>query len=567
MYEAGRWRHPARENYPQVNNQKTHMDAAESKVLLVDDDPAILRLLSKWLEQAGYVVQCAGDGRQALAAIEAECPDFLVTDWEMPHVDGIELCRRVRQLKLPHYVYILFLTVKSASEEMIEALEIGADDFLSKPAAREELVARMRSGARVIELERRLSQTACTDPLTGLMTRRAFYESLEKEWQRAKRLHLPLSCVMMDLDFFKRINDIHGHLTGDSALSSVAELLKKVCRSSDSVCRYGGEEFCVMLPETNEPNAALWADRAREALAETVISLGGKDVRISGSFGVAQRHDDNRTAGDLIDQADQALLCAKQTGRDRVVRYESLNDPVDVELHGSDRQAGLFHGILARHVMTPMVACLRDDETVGQAAEFFLRTRINSTPVVDAHGMLTGILSEKDLMGALVSLEYWQQPVREFMKPNVISYEEDTPIRIIYEFLCRVSIRRVVIANEGRPTGTISRGTLLRWFKNLVVSKGLVQDHEITTPTGEEIDPHRSKQRLAETARMLAHQASELQRHFREDVEDLVPYVVGGATGMQELVNDLLAYSRFANPSTEIGGLMRSMLMDNVQMD
>ena len=162
------------------------MNPTDSKVLLVDDDAAILRLLSTWLQQAGYAVRCAGDGRQALAAIEAECPDFLVTDWEMPNIDGLELCQRVRRLQLPHYVYILFLTVKSASEDMIEGLEVGADDFLSKPASRGELLARMRAGARVIELERRLSLMARTDPLTGLMTRRTFYEALEREWHRAK---------------------------------------------------------------------------------------------------------------------------------------------------------------------------------------------------------------------------------------------------------------------------------------------------------------------------------------------------------------------------------------------
>jgi two-component system, cell cycle response regulator len=204
----------------------------------------------------------------------------------------------------------------------------------------------------------------------------------------------------------------------------------------------------------------------------------------------------------------------------------------------------LFRGITARHVMTPMVACVRDDETVGQAAEFFLRSRINSTPVVNAEGMLCGMLSEKDLMAALVSIEAWHKPVREVMKPNVICYDEDSPIREIYEFLGRVSIRRVVIARDGRPRGTISRATLLRWFRNLVISKGLVVDQEAWQVV--ETDPFRSKQRLAETAHELADQASRLAVFLEEDTEDLLPYVVGGATGMQELVTDLLAYSRYA---------------------
>ena len=537
------------------------MNPADSKVLLVDDDLAMLRILSLWLEQAGYAVRLASDGRQALAAIEADCPDVLVTDWEMPMMNGLELCRRVRDLSLPHYVYVLFLTVKSAPEEIIAGLEIGADDFLTKPVGRGELLARLRAGSRVNALERRLGLLAGTDPMTGLSTQRAFYETLQKEWHRAQRYRLPLSCVMMDLDFFKRINDTHGHPAGDAVLKAVARLLGENCRSSDTVCRYGGEEFCALLPETSEGEASLWAERVRQRLAALTVEVGQKQLRITGSFGAAQRHDDTQTPEQLVDLADQALLCAKQSGRDRVVRYESLAEADELALGDDSRHSALFQGIVARHVMTPLVVCLRENETVGQAAEFFLRSRINSTPVIDAAGKLSGILSEKDLMAAMVSLDCWQRPVGEVMKPNVISYDEDAPIRTIYEFLCRVSIRRVVIVSEGCPTGTISRGTLLRWFRNLVISKGLMKDSEIPQPT--ELDPYHSKLRLAETARALARQASDLQCRFQEDAEDLVPYVVGGATGMQELVNDLLAYSRYANCSAA----MQPLAADGSYMD
>lgn len=542
------------------------MLAADTKILLVDDDPAMLRLVSTWLEKAGYPVQCVADGQQALTAIDNECPDILLTDWEMPNVDGLELCRRLRALDLPHYIYIVFLSVKSTSAEMIEGLEIGADDFLTKPIDRGELLARMRSGARVIELERRLSRMARTDSLTGLMSRRTFYETLAREWERTKRFRLSLSCVMLDLDYFKRINDIHGHSAGDAALKSVAELLRGACRGSDTVCRYGGEEFCIMLPETNEHDAAVWADRVRRGLVENEISLNERIIRVTGSFGVAQHCDDTQTAEDLIDQADQALLCAKHTGRDRVVRYGSLSDSNDLDLEDSNKLGGLFRGIRAQHVMNPVVACLREDETVGQAAEFFLRSRIQSTPVVDAGGKLRGILSEKDLLTALVSLDCWKLPIHEVMKPNVICYEEDTPIRTIYEFICRVAIRQVVIVKDNCPTGIISRGTLLRWFKNLVISKGLLE-YRPPPHEAEDFDPHRTKERLAETARELAHQASELESRFKEDDEDLVPYIVGGATGMQELLNDLLAYSRYANQPTGLAAAMQSMLLESNPMD
>ncbi len=543
------------------------MNSAHSKILLVDDDPAMLRILSKWLEKAGYEVRQAGDGRQALAAIETECPNFLITDWEMPQIDGLQLCRMVRELNLSHYVYILFLTVKASPAELIEGLEVGADDFLSKPVYQGELLARLRAGSRVLELEHRLSLMARTDPLTGLMTQRSFYEGLEKEWQRSKRFHLPLSCVMLDIDFFKRVNDIHGHPAGDAVLKRVGELLADNCRGSDSVCRYGGEEFCVMLPETSEMDAALWAERVRQRMASMVTPVGQKKIRITGSFGASQSHDDTHTGEELVDQADQALLCAKQSGRDRVVRYESLSDANELDMEKADKYNSLFSGITARRVMTPMVACLRADETVGQASEFFLRSRINSTPVVDSDGKLVGILSEKDLMAAMVSLDWWRTPVREVMKPNVICYEEDVPIQVIYEFLCRVSIRRVVIAKDNRPTGTISQSTLLRWFRNEVINQGLLDSGDIPEALTNN-DPHRSRQRLAETAQTLAELATDLHCRLGEDHDDLMPYVVGGATRIEELVNDLLAYSRYANETTATGAAaLQSMLASSSSID
>ncbi|MCR4413269.1 MAG: diguanylate cyclase, partial [Thermoguttaceae bacterium] len=467
---------------------------------------------------------------------------------------------------LPHYVYVIFLSVKSGLDETVAGLEGGADDFLRKPVDRSELLARMRAGSRVLALERRLSRMAQTDPLTGLITRRGFYDALAKEWERAKRFRLPLSCVMMDIDFFKRINDVHGHQAGDTVLKAVARRLVEISRACDLVCRHGGEEFCVMLPETGEHGAEQWAQRARQAIAELAVPIGDMTLRITGSFGTAQRHEDTQTPEQLVDQADQALLCAKRSGRDRVVRFESLAESSELELADGEQQGSLFHGVLARHVMTPAVACLRDDDTVGQAAEFFLRSRINSTPVVDAQGNLSGILSEKDLMAALVSLEYWSRPIREVMKPNVICYEGDTPIRTIYEFLCRVSIRRVIVVEQGQPIGTIARSTLLRWFRNTVIANGLLESAPQVS-RDLETDPHRSKERLAETAREMAQQIAELEDRLREDAEDLVPHVVGGATRMQELLDDLLAYSRYANTTGGAEAVLRSLLLNTSPSD
>jgi len=446
------------------------MAQTDYKVLVCDDDPAMLRLLSRWLQKAGYSTETAEDGEKALEAIELECPDFIITDWEMPGVNGLELCRRVREMVLPHYVYIFFLTVKNDRSEMIAGLEVGADDFLSKPASEAEMLARLRSGARVLELERRLNQMAQTDSLTGLLTQRSFYEALAKEWHRSRRFSLPMSCAMLDLDFFKQINDVHGHPVGDSVLKSVAELLMDACRASDTVSRYGGEEFCILLPETSESDAAAWAERVRQRMASLQIPIGSPQLHISGSFGVAQWRDDTKNSEELVDLADQALLCAKRAGRDRVVRYSSLIDAAGAVPLGL-RQDGLFQGVTARDVMNPLVDCIRQSQTIDQAAQFFLQSGVPSSPVLDDRGDLAGFLSEKDLMAAISSPDCWQRPLKSVMRPNVISYEEDTPIRLIYDFLCRVSIRRVVITRGGRPIGTISRDGLLSWARGWILRK------------------------------------------------------------------------------------------------
>jgi CBS domain-containing protein len=254
-----------------------------------------------------------------------------------------------------------------------------------------------------------------------------------------------------------------------------------------------------MLPETPEHGAEIWAERVRERLSELVVAAGGKELQVTGSIGVAERRDDTQTPEELIDLADQALQCAKQSGRNCVVCYESLDSTNDVDPQRPNKLSNFFEGITALHVMTPAVVCLREDQTVGSVAEFFLRSRINSSPVVDAEGKLSGIVSERDLMAAMVTLACWQRPVRELMKPNVICYAESTPIRTIYEFLCRVSVRRVVIIEDGRPTGTISRGSLLRWFRSVVLTSGRMD--ETGAPSGTwNLDPSQSTERLAETA-------------------------------------------------------------------
>jgi diguanylate cyclase (GGDEF)-like protein len=539
------------------------MPTSKPAILLVDDDPAMLRLLAHWLERDGYAVRCAENGREATALIAAECPDILLTDWEMPQMDGMDLCRWVRQGELPHYVYTVFLTVRNTSDDMVRGLEAGADDFLKKPVDRGELLARLRAGARIVELESRLSSLARLDPLTGLMTQRAFFDELNKEWSRSTRHALPLSCVMIDIDFFKRINDVYGHGIGDEVIRRLGRVLQESCRDTDLVSRHGGEEFCVLLPQTSEVEAALWAERVRNKIAATRVPVEEREIAVTASMGVAERLPDTSSPTNLVELADQALLVAKQSGRDRIVLHRRLLQHDEPGQLSGEGQGRLFTGVTARTAMTTIVAPLRQEDTLGQATRYFLRMRIGSAPVIDQHGQLAGILSDKDCLASMLKPGWHNFLIRDVMKHNVVCYDEETPVASIYDFLCRVSIRSVVIVSSGRPVGVITRGSLLRWASNIVRSQQL-QGESITEGREDRTGPHceSPRQRIIRTSQALVAEGRRLFERVESHETELLPCVVGGASRMQELVNDLLACSRYIHdqcdeqaeflPATEI---------------
>lgn len=298
-------------------------------VLLVDDDRVIRSVLADLLEEQGFRVRHASSGVEALQIVKQECPYIVITDWVMSAMDGLELCRSLRAEKLPHYVYVVLLTTKSHVEDVVAGLSAGADEFLTKPVRRVELFARLQTGLRILELEDRLNQLATRDTLTGLLNRRSFCELFTKEWERATRHDHPLSCVMVDVDFFKRINDVYGHLVGDRVLANIAECFEQHSRGHDYICRWGGEEFCVLLPETDAEGALAWANRCRSAIAATATIDADTSIAVTASFGVCERNATMPRPESLIGLADAALLTAKQQGRNCVVSYEfSGNEPL-----------------------------------------------------------------------------------------------------------------------------------------------------------------------------------------------------------------------------------------------
>ncbi len=301
---------------------------APLRVLLVEDEPTQRLTLERLLTRAGYDVKTANDGAEALAMIKTEQFPLVLTDWEMPGLDGVTLCRLVRQAQLPS-IYILLLTSHGAVTHAVEGLRAGANDFIRKPADASELLARLEVGRRVVHLEQSLREAnaqiermSVTDPLLGIFNRRYLHYKLREEIARARRYQRPLAVLMADLDKFKTINDQHGHHAGDVVLQHMVALASSVLRQPvDWIARYGGEEFVIVLPETQAPEAVAVAEKIRCLYAATPAVLPSGEVCVTASFGVAMLDDATSLdeVGDhLLREADRALYQSKNGGRDRV---------------------------------------------------------------------------------------------------------------------------------------------------------------------------------------------------------------------------------------------------------
>src|SRR6202046_4667694 len=232
-------------------------------ILLAEDDPVTRMLMTRFLKKAGYEVDAVANGSDALDRMTTRYYPMLVTDWEMPEMDGVALCKAVRNLQLDGYVYALLLTARDAKEHIITGLEAGADDYLIKPVHEPELIARLNTGRRILALEHTLRAAnernrilSITDALTGAFNRRYLMEQLPREVERCRRYANPLSVIMCDIDHFKQVNDARGHASGDEVLQQFAARIQKSIRGhSDWLARLGGEGVLVLLPETHYEGA------------------------------------------------------------------------------------------------------------------------------------------------------------------------------------------------------------------------------------------------------------------------------------------------------------------------
>jgi diguanylate cyclase (GGDEF)-like protein len=287
-------------------------------ILVVDDDPALRELIAVQLENAGYETVRAADGEEALRLATEHEPDVVVLDVSMRGLDGYAVCRRLQE-RDPSAPPVIFLTGRAHTNERIEGLESGAVDYVVKPFEAAELVARVRVALRTKARTEALAALASTDGLTGLPNRRRLDERAAEAIAVAERYGRPLACLMIDIDHFKRINDTHGHAAGDEVLREAARRLCSASRSADFVGRYGGEEFAVIMPETDLGGGVAAGERIRGTLAANPVHATGTEIWITASVGVAGWQAGMAGPQDLYAPADRALYRAKQLGRNRVV--------------------------------------------------------------------------------------------------------------------------------------------------------------------------------------------------------------------------------------------------------
>lgn len=300
------------------------------KILIVDDSRLIAHVAKTMLTKRGHEIILAQDGKAGVEAAKSEQPDIILLDLIMPVMDGYEVCKHLKGDDSTKEIPIIMVTSKAEAADKVKGLEMGALDYVTKPFDESELIARVNIHLRLRELyeavqeqNRQLQEMANRDGLTGLYNHRYFHEQLSQDFLRAKRYHENLSCILFDIDFFKKFNDTYGHQTGDVVLKGLASVIQRATRESDLAARYGGEEFAIILYHTDGPAAYQAGERLRTMVESHEIQDDSNVLRVTISVGVATfPHEKIHDSKDLIEHTDQALYKAKDNGRNRVEAFD-----------------------------------------------------------------------------------------------------------------------------------------------------------------------------------------------------------------------------------------------------
>lgn len=298
-------------------------------VLVVEDSPATAKLLEIKLLEEGFNVVMSANAKDAIDKLYDFSPDLILSDVMMPEMDGFELLQKVRSETMRGDIPFIFISSKSSTEDKLRGFHLGGDDYITKPFQVDELIARIRVN---IKRSERLRKESATDFLTGAFNRRAMETRLAIELQRSHRFGRIFTVGLVDIDHFKAFNDTYGHLVGDEVLRAIARKIQAQLRDIDVVSRFGGEEFFIIMPETEKKNARTAMERVRSAIASTILAgPDGADVSVSVSIGIAEFPGDGTEAEPLIKAADMAMYQSKAGGRNRLTVYDAASGMPSVE--------------------------------------------------------------------------------------------------------------------------------------------------------------------------------------------------------------------------------------------
>lgn len=294
------------------------MDEPKPLILIVEDSSVNSRLCEKLLNKNGYETAVCTDGESAIEFVNTNSPDLILLDIVMPGIDGYEFCRTMKNNPKIKHTPVIFLSAMNDEESIIKGFDSGAVDFITKPFRHQELIARTKTHVELKRAKEKLLRMAITDGLTGLVNRRYFMGRLLHEYERIKRYGSIFTVLMIDLDYFKNINDTHGHQAGDAVLQRVSDVMKSTLRLSDIIGRIGGEEFAIILPETELSAGMIIGERIRKQVEALVVSYKECRLKITISIGASPSSENDLSIDDVIQRSDSALYRAKENGRNRI---------------------------------------------------------------------------------------------------------------------------------------------------------------------------------------------------------------------------------------------------------
>ncbi|MFN0017986.1 MAG: diguanylate cyclase domain-containing protein [Pirellulaceae bacterium] len=430
-------------------------------MLLVSGDQSLLRQLTRFLELFGYEVRQAIDAQQAMAAAEVAGADFLLVDGDLTPKPGLAFSRKIRGFAPGGYTFAALLVDPQETSDLTESLEGGFDDFLAKPVVFGELLARLRAGARVIEFERRLTQQAGLEPVSGLPDSNTFAVAIENHLasarERGKQETLGSLCVI-DLDYFSRFAARFGRSAAEGLLRRTAGLLCQTCQPGELVASLGKDRFAVLFPNGTVEQTAHWVRSFLDSIAQREHAVGEAKVHLTGSGGVAE-FSRSLSAGRTLEVAGQVLALAKNSGRNCVLTQQVWEK--DVEVWNKFAAGGkLFSTTLARDVMVPCGMFLSVDETVEQGQAVLEQTQLSAIPVVDREGKFAGLVTASQLKGkssrpAKTRASGSVRLLRHHMTTDVPRFNESTTLAELMEFFTTEQSSVAVILREQRPTGLV----------------------------------------------------------------------------------------------------------------